>query len=150
MVVERCVPCVLSTTEGFHRVIPVHDTTHLAPVQTDSQVLHADPHFIYITACRDESKEELQSYYKMTDEDMEQIMKEWPEEFQTPVVDVELSDADIIGSPLVTWFEHAGQSSVKKKKKKEEVQNIQTDEEDNAWKKVDLAHPQEEEEEKTK
>jgi hypothetical protein len=38
---------------------------------------HADPHFIYITACRDENKEELQSYYKLTDEDMEQITKEW-------------------------------------------------------------------------
>jgi hypothetical protein len=49
-----------------------------------------------------------------------------------PVDDAELSDADIIGSPLVTRFEHAGQSSVKKKKKKEEVQNIETDEEDNA------------------
>jgi hypothetical protein len=38
---------------------------------------HADPHFIYITARRDERKEELQSYYKMNDEDMEQIMKEF-------------------------------------------------------------------------
>jgi hypothetical protein len=42
---------------------------------------HADPHFIYITARRDERKEELQSYYKLTDEDMEQITKEWPEKF---------------------------------------------------------------------
>jgi hypothetical protein len=38
---------------------------------------HADRHFIYITARRDESKEELQSYYKLTDEDMEEITKEW-------------------------------------------------------------------------
>jgi hypothetical protein len=37
------------------------------------------------------------------------------------VDDAELSHPDIIGSPLVTWFEHAGQSSAKKKKKKEEV-----------------------------
>jgi hypothetical protein len=37
-----------------------------------------DPHFIYITTRRDEQEEELQSYYKLTDEDMEQIIKEWP------------------------------------------------------------------------
>jgi hypothetical protein len=46
---------------------------------------HADRHFIYITARRDESKEELQSYYKLTDEDMEEITKEWPAEFLVPV-----------------------------------------------------------------
>jgi hypothetical protein len=46
--------------------------------------------------------------------------------------DAELSDPDIIGSPLVTWVEHVGQSSVKKNKKKEEVHNIETDEEDSA------------------
>jgi hypothetical protein len=93
---------------------------------------HADRHFIYITARRDESKEELQSYYKLTDEDMEEITKEWPAEFLVPVEDAELSDPDIIGSPLVTRVEHDGQTSTKKKKKKEEVQNIETDEEDNA------------------
>ena len=67
-----------------------------------------DRNFIYITALRDESKEELQSYYKLTDEDMEYIMKEWLEEFQAPVTGAKLSDVDIIGSPLVTWFKHAG------------------------------------------
>jgi hypothetical protein len=91
-----------------------------------------DPHYIYIIAHRDESKEELQYYYKLIDEDMEQITKEWPEELQTLVADAKLSDTEIIGSPLVTQFEHARQSNVKKKKKKEEVQNIETDEEDNA------------------
>jgi hypothetical protein len=71
---------------------------------------------------RDESKEELQSYYKLTDEYMEHIMKEWPEELFVPVTDEELSDIDIIGSPLVTWVEHVRQSSgTKKKKKNEEV-----------------------------
>jgi hypothetical protein len=68
----------------------------------------------------------------MTDEDMEQITKEWMEEFLVPIADVELSDADIIGSPLVTQVEHVGQTSTKKKKKKEEVQDVETDEEDNA------------------
>jgi hypothetical protein len=93
---------------------------------------HADPHFIYITTRRDERKEELQSYYKITDEDMEKIMKEWPEEFLVPVDDAELSNPDIIGSPLVTRFEHVGQTSAKKKKKKEDIQDVQTDEEDSA------------------
>jgi hypothetical protein len=38
--------------------------------------IHTDCNFIYIIAHRDESKEELQSYYKLTDEDMEEITKE--------------------------------------------------------------------------
>jgi hypothetical protein len=81
---------------------------------------------------RDENKEELQPYYKLTNEDMQQITKEWSEEFLVPIVDVEISDTDTIGSPMVTWFEHVGQSSGKKKKKKEEVHDLETDEEDNA------------------
>jgi hypothetical protein len=92
-----------------------------------------DPHFIYIIARRDESKEELHSYYKMTDEEMKQIMKEWSKEFLVPISNEELSDTDIIGIPLVTQVKHVEKSSgTKKKKKKEEVQNIETDEEDNA------------------
>jgi hypothetical protein len=63
---------------------------------------------------------------------MEEITKEWPTEFLVPVDDAELSDPDIIGSPLVTRVEHVRQTSAKKKKKKEEVQDIETDEEDNA------------------
>ena len=83
---------------------------------------HVDPHFIYITARRDEHWEELNLYYKLTDEDMEKIIKEWLEEFLVPVVDVELSNTDTIGSPIVTRVKHVRQSSgTKKKKKKEEV-----------------------------
>jgi hypothetical protein len=48
---------------------------------------YADLHFIYITACRDERKEELQLYNKLTDDDMEKITKEWPKEFLVPVID---------------------------------------------------------------
>jgi hypothetical protein len=44
-----------------------------------------DQHFIYITACIDEHKEEIHSYYKLTEEDMEEITKEWPAEFVIPV-----------------------------------------------------------------
>jgi hypothetical protein len=62
----------------------------------------ADPHFIYITMRKDEHQEELQSYYKMIDEYMEQITKEWPEDFLVPVADAELFDTDTIGSSIVT------------------------------------------------
>jgi hypothetical protein len=63
---------------------------------------HIDRHFIYIIACRDEHKEDLQSYYKLTEEDMEEIMKEWLEEILVPVNHAELSDLDLIGSLMVT------------------------------------------------
>jgi hypothetical protein len=45
----------------------------------------ADIHFIYITARRDEQKEDLQSYYKLTEEDTEEITKEWSAKFLVPV-----------------------------------------------------------------
>jgi beta-xylosidase len=51
---------------------------------------HIDQNFIYIIVRRDESKEELQSYYKLTDGDMEQIMKEWPKVFLVLVDDLTL------------------------------------------------------------
>jgi hypothetical protein len=40
----------------------------------------------------DKHKEELQSYYKLTEDDMEEIIKEWPAEFLVPVDQAELSD----------------------------------------------------------
>jgi hypothetical protein len=40
-----------------------------------------DRHFIYITARADENKEELQSYYKLIEEDLEEITKKWHVEF---------------------------------------------------------------------
>jgi hypothetical protein len=46
---------------------------------------HTDRHFIYITAHRDEHKEEIQSYYKLTEEDMEEITNEWPAKFLIPI-----------------------------------------------------------------
>jgi hypothetical protein len=79
----------------------------------------ADCHFIYITVHRDESKEELQSYCKLNNEDMEEITKERLDEFLLPVGDAELSDPDLIDSPMVTQTEYEGQRSARKKKKKE-------------------------------
>ena len=53
---------------------------------------------------------------------MEQITKEWLEEFIVPIVDAELSDTDTIGSPIVTLVKYVRQSSgMKRKKKHEEV-----------------------------
>jgi hypothetical protein len=79
----------------------------------------ADRHFIYITAHIDKHKEELQSYYKLTEEDMEEITKEWPEEFLVPVEHAELSDPDLIGSPVVTREEYDAPNSSRRKKKEE-------------------------------
>jgi hypothetical protein len=91
----------------------------------------ADPHFLYIIVCRDENQEDLHSYYKLTNEYMDQITKEWPEEFLVPIADAELFDTDTIGSPIVNRVEHVRQSSgMKKKKKQEEFQDIETDEGD--------------------
>jgi hypothetical protein len=85
---------------------------------------HTDRHFIYITTCREKNKGELQSYYKLTEEDMEEITKEWPTKFLVPFGDAELSDFDLIRSFVVTRTECDGPSNTKKNKKKEEVQEI--------------------------
>jgi hypothetical protein len=81
---------------------------------------HADPHFIYITTRRDVNKEELQSYYKLIDEDMEKITKEYSEEFLVPITDEKLSNTDTIGSPMVTRVDHVRKSNGTKKKNKQE------------------------------
>jgi hypothetical protein len=83
--------------ESFPRMTPC--TLHqYQPIEK----FHVDPHFIYITARRDENQEELQSYYNLTDEDMVQITKQWPEEFFIPVADAKLFNTNTIGSPMVT------------------------------------------------
>jgi hypothetical protein len=92
---------------------------------------HADRNFIYITACRDKHKEEIQSYYKLTEEDMEEITKEWPEELLVSVNHTELSDPDLIGSLVVTREEYDAPSS-SRKKMKEDVQEIHSTSEENA------------------
>jgi hypothetical protein len=44
-----------------------------------------DWHFIYITTQTNEHKEELQSYYKLTEEDLEEITKDWSEDLACPI-----------------------------------------------------------------
>jgi hypothetical protein len=54
----------------------------------------ADHHFIYITTCTDEHKQQLQSYYKLTEEDIEEITKDWSADLLIPANPAELSDVD--------------------------------------------------------
>jgi hypothetical protein len=115
--VQCNVSCILSTVEGFHQIISMDDTATLhqyRPIEN----LFTDPHFIYITARGDENKEESKSYYKLMDDDMEKITKEWPEEFLVPIDDTELSNTKTIGSPIVTQVEYVRQSSGMNNKKK--------------------------------
>jgi hypothetical protein len=74
----------------------------------------------------------------LTDEDIEEITKEWPAEFLIPVEDAKTSDLDIIRSPLVTHVEHDGK---KKNKRKEDIHNIESDEEDSASKEIGHESP---------
>jgi hypothetical protein len=54
----------------------------------------ADRHFIYITVCTDEHNQQLQSYYKLTKEDLEEITKEWSAYLLVPVDPIEIFDVD--------------------------------------------------------
>jgi hypothetical protein len=65
----------------------LHNLHQYKPIEK----FRADPHFIYITAHRDENHEELQLHYNMTDDDMEHTKIERPQEFPVPVTDAKLS-----------------------------------------------------------
>ena len=66
--------------ESFPHMTP--NTLHrFRPIEK----FRVDKHFIYITTHEDEHKEELWSYYKLTEEDMEEITKEWPVNFLIPI-----------------------------------------------------------------
>ena len=54
----------------------------------------ADHHFIYITVHIDEHKQQLQSYYKLVEEDLEEITKDWSTNLLIPVDLAEMSDID--------------------------------------------------------
>jgi hypothetical protein len=53
-----------------------------------------DCHFIYITPCVDENKQQLQSYYKLMEDDLEEITKEWSLNLLVPEELAEMSDVD--------------------------------------------------------
>jgi hypothetical protein len=44
--------------------------------------------------CADEHKQQLQSYYKLTEEDLEEITKDWSADLLIPADPVEISDID--------------------------------------------------------
>jgi hypothetical protein len=71
---------------------------------------NADHHFIYITTRDDEHKQQLQSYYKLTEEDLEEITKDWSADLLIPANPTELSDVD---SPE-TVLDTPGPSKMKK------------------------------------
>jgi hypothetical protein len=84
---------------------------------------YVDRHFIYIIVHGDEHQEELQSCYKITEEEMEEITKEWPTNLLIPADKAELSDPDLIESPMVTREEYDAHRS-SRRKKKEEVKEL--------------------------
>jgi hypothetical protein len=81
----------------------------------------ADHHFIYITTHVDENKEQLQSYYKLTEEDLEEITKEWSTNLLILANPTELSDIDIPEAMQNTL----GPSKTKKTKKTKKDDEIQ-------------------------
>jgi hypothetical protein len=86
---------------------------------------HAERNFIYINVHADERKEELQYYYKLTTEDLEEFSKDWPEKLLILVDLTELFDPNLIENPMVTSEEYDAPRNNKKKKKQDvkEVHN---------------------------
>jgi hypothetical protein len=78
---------------------------------------NVDRHFIYITVRVDEHKEQLQSYYKLTEEDLEEITKEWSADLLIPTNLAEIYD---LYNPEDTHKEH------NTPKKTKEVQNLRS------------------------
>jgi hypothetical protein len=53
---------------------------------------YADRHFIYLRARTDKYKDQLQSYYKLTKEDLEEITKDWSIDLLIPVDPAKMSN----------------------------------------------------------
>jgi hypothetical protein len=83
---------------------------------------HRDWHFIYITACAEEHKEELQSYYKLIEEDLEEITKDYSTEFLIPADPAKMSDPKIDSSEAA-HKEHDTPETIRRKNT-EEVQDL--------------------------
>jgi hypothetical protein len=93
--------------------------------------LYIDQHFSYITACADEHKEELQSYYKLTEEDLKDITKDWSAELLIPTDPTKMSDPELIGNSEATHEENDTPGTSRRKKTKE-VQNLSNTSEETA------------------
>jgi hypothetical protein len=75
MAMKRGVPHLLPIVEEVIDYVPCMMPNTLQRFMPFLK-FHADKHFIYITVRGDEHKEVLQSYYKLTEEDPEEITKE--------------------------------------------------------------------------
>jgi hypothetical protein len=53
-----------------------------------------DSHFTYITTRANENKQQLQSYYKLTEEYLEQITKKWSVDLLIAVYPIEISNVE--------------------------------------------------------
>jgi hypothetical protein len=80
---------------------------------------NTDRHFIYIAARVDEHKQQIQSYYKLTEEDLEDITKDWLVNLLILADPVEISDID---NPK-TAQDTPGPSKTKKTKEFQELDN---------------------------
>jgi hypothetical protein len=76
-----------------------------------------DHHFTYITAHGDENKQQLQSYYKLTEDDLEEITKEWSVSLLVAVDPTDMFNEEIPEAMLDT----PGPSRTKKDDKVEDV-----------------------------
>jgi hypothetical protein len=77
---------------------------------------HADRHFIYITEHGDEHKEVLKIYYKLIEEDLEEITKEWPAELLIPIYPTELFNLKLIKISVITCEGHDTPRTSRRKK----------------------------------
>jgi hypothetical protein len=71
----------------------------------------------------DKHKEELRSYYKLTEEDLEEITKDWSAELLIPTDPTEMSDPELIGSPETT-HEAKDTPGTSRRKNTKEVQDL--------------------------
>ena len=80
-----------------------------------------DCHFIYLTPHVDEHQEQLHSYYKLTEEDLEKIVREWLMVLLVSANPAKMSDID---SPE-TAQDTPRPSKTKKTKKTKKVEEVQ-------------------------
>jgi hypothetical protein len=80
---------------------------------------NADRHFIYITTCTYGHKQQLQSYYKLTEDDLEEITKEWSTDLLILAAPAKMSD---LNNPKTTSYT-AVPSKIKKTKEGQDINN---------------------------
>jgi hypothetical protein len=114
---------ILSPVEEGYWGCPSYDAEHPALVQTPHEVLCRSTLYLYHCMRADENKEELQSYYKLIEEDLEEITKDWSVELLIPADPTEMYDLELIGSSEASHEKHDTHGT-SRRKKTEEVQNL--------------------------